>query len=93
MADNGNWNVDFKYLKQEATKCKDTCIKKINTYNKELDDLIIKELQPYWKSKKANKMYKKLKGHINNNYKWLEAITATTNQIIEGSTLVINNSK
>lgn len=92
MAKNDNVSVNFSYLKGEATKCKNTCLTKIKKYNDELDDLVVKELQPYWKSRKANKLYKKFKGHINNNYKWLESISDLNNEIIRVAKAIENQN-
>lgn len=86
-----NVDMDFDHVQTLANKCESTCLKLIDKYNKELDEIIIKKLQPNWKSTRANKVYKKIKGHINNNYNFVVNTRKTNDEVIRVCKLSSND--
>lgn len=79
MAKKFRESVDFDLLAENARKA-ETAITKMKGKVDELDKKVI-ALQKVWKSQDANKIYKKLKGHINNNYDWINKISQLDNTL------------
>ena len=73
-------STDFDVLSLHAIEAE----RQLNSMKRLVDSLDKKviELQKVWKSQDANKIYKKLKGNINNNYDWINKVSKLDETII-----------
>lgn len=72
-------STDFDILATNAKEAENNIVKMKGKVD-QLDKKVV-ELQKVWKSEDANKIYKKLKGNINNNYDWINKVSTLNDKI------------
>jgi len=72
-------STDFDILAKNAKEAENNIVKMKGKVD-QLDKKVV-ELQKVWKSQDANKIYKKLKGNINNNYDWINKVSTLNDKI------------